>query len=167
MAERLDYIVKREKLNIQKFNDYLLHRSNEFDIRYESIKSGERAGETIEVKIPKVPSMTSFCHYIGITKKTFYSWLDKLDDEDSGNLELINFITYVQEYLKEDRLSKGLNNLINAQLLARVDGYNDTIDINNTGTAPVLNIQLPINSKLQQIANDTNFIPINNKELNS
>ena len=115
------------KFNVQELKElykkYRVKRAKEYDSRFEPIKSGERAGEIIEIKMPKVPTILSFCHFIGITEKTFFNWINA----ESANIdeELLQFITYVQEEMKDDRLSAAMNNTINPQLVSRFDSYKD------------------------------------------
>ena len=73
---------------LNEFNKYIEYRKTQFDIKYDCIRSGERAGETIEIKIPKVPSIASFCHFIGITEKTFWNWINNEVDISDDLLQL-------------------------------------------------------------------------------
>ena len=122
------------KFNVQELKElykkYRAKRAKEYDSRYEPIKSGERAGEIIEIKMPKVPTILSFCHFIGITEKTFFNWINA----ESVNIdeELLQFITYVQEEMKDYRLSAAMNNTINAQLVSRFDSYKDVQQVEQT-----------------------------------
>ena len=123
------------------YKQYREQRNKQFDISYELIKSGEMAGTVVEIKKPKIPTILSFCHFIGITEKTFFNWING----ESKNLDekLFQFITYIQEDLKDERLSRALNGTIDARLTARLDGYKEiqqhevttpdkiTIDLNN------------------------------------
>lgn len=124
------------------YKEYRIERNKQFDIAYELIKSGDMAGNVVEIKKPKIPTILSFCHYIGITEKTFFNWINgeskHIDDK------LFQFITYIQEELKDERLSRALNGTIDARLTARLDGYKEiqqhevtapdkiTIDLNNS-----------------------------------
>ena len=122
------------KFNVQELKElykkYRAKRAKEYDSRFEPIKSGERAGEIIEIKMPKVPTILSFCHFIGITEKTFFNWINA----ESVNIdeELLQFITYVQEDMKDYRLSAAMNNTINPQLVSRFDSYKDVQQVEQT-----------------------------------
>jgi hypothetical protein len=122
------------KFNVQELKElykkYRAKRAKEYDSRFEPIKSGERAGEIIEIKMPKVPTILSFCHFIGITEKTFFNWINA----ESVNIdeELLQFITYVQEEMKDYRLSAAMNNTINPQLVSRFDAYKDVQQVEQT-----------------------------------
>ena len=122
------------KFNVQELKElykkYRAKRAKQYDSRFEPIKSGERAGEIIEIKMPKVPTILSFCHFIGITEKTFFNWINA----ESVNIdeELLQFITYVQEDMKDYRLSAAMNNTINAQLVSRFDSYKDVQQVEQT-----------------------------------
>ena len=128
------------KYNVQELKElykkYRAKRAKEYDSRFEPIKSGERAGEIIEIKMPKVPTILSFCHFIGITEKTFFNWINA--ESENIDKELLQFITYVQEEMKDDRLSAALNNTINPQLISRLDGYKEVQQVENTNQEQIV-----------------------------
>lgn len=121
------------------YKKYRAKRAKEYDSRFEPIKSGERAGEIIEIKMPKVPTILSFCHFIGITEKTFFNWINA--ESENIDKDLLQFVTYVQEEMKDDRLSAALNNTINPQLISRLDGYKDAVQVEQT-TPEQINITI-------------------------
>lgn len=131
------------KFNVQELKElykkYRKDRAGKYDVRYEPIKSGERAGDIIEIKMPKVPTILSFCHFIGVTEKTFFNWINA--ESENIDEELLQFVTYVQEEMKDDRLSAALNNTINAQLISRLDGYKDAVQVEQT-TPEQINISI-------------------------
>ena len=133
MARPFKYTVEELKVLYSK---YRKDRAKKYDIRYEAIKSGEKAGDIIEIKMPKVPTILSFCHFIGITEKTFFNWINA--ESENIDKELLQFITYVQEEMKDDRLSAALNNTINPQLISRLDGYKDVQQVENTNQEQIV-----------------------------
>ena len=133
MARPFKYTVEELR---DLYSKYRKDRAKKYDSRFEPIKSGERAGEIIEIKIPKVPTNLSFCHYIGITEKTFYNWINA--ESENIDKELLQFVTYVQEEMKDDRLSAALNNTINPQLISRLDGYKDVQQVENTNQEQIV-----------------------------
>lgn len=136
MARPFKYTVQELK---ELYKKYRAKRAKEYDIRYEAIKSGERAGDIIKIKMPKVPTILSFCHFIGITEKTFFNWINA--ESENIDEKLLQFVTYVQEEMKDDRLSAALNNTINAQLISRLDGYKDAVQVDQT-TPEQINITI-------------------------
>lgn len=128
------------KYTVQELKDlykkYRAKRAKEYDSRFEPIKSGERAGEIIEIKMPKVPTILSFCHFIGITEKTFFNWINA--ESENIDKELLQFVTYVQEEMKDDRLSAALNNTINPQLISRLDGYKEVQQVEQTNPEQII-----------------------------
>ena len=121
-----------------EFNKYIEYRKSQFDIKYDCIRSGERAGETIEIKIPKVPSVASFCHFIGITEKTFWNWLN---DEVNISDELLQLTIRIREEIKDIQLSGAMNGIYNPLIASRLNGLNDTVNV-QVSEQPVVNINL-------------------------
>ncbi|MGL4662062.1 MAG: terminase small subunit [Culicoidibacterales bacterium] len=131
-------------------------------------KIGEQ--RTIELKMPL--TVHQFCIFIGIKRQSFYEIMNNEREPNSAesveiNKQLSDIFTCVHDFIQANQISGAILNEYNPTIVARLNGLNETLEVNNTGTAPVLNIQLPINSKLQQLANDANFTPVNNKSLNS
>ena len=137
MAAPFKYTVDELKV---LFPQYLEHRAKEFDIRYELIKSGEQAGTVVEIKLPKVPTITSFCHFIGILEKTFFNWIN----EESENIdkELLHFITYVRAEIKDKQLSGAVNNVYNATITSRMNNLSDNLQIEHSGQSQAVNINI-------------------------
>ena len=123
---------------LNEFNKYIEYRKTQFDIKYDCIRSGERAGETIEIKIPKVPSVASFCHFIGITEKTFWNWINnEVDISD----DLLQLTIRIREEIKDLQLSGAMNGIYNPLIASRINGLNDTLNVQVT-EQPVVNINL-------------------------
>lgn len=137
MARPFKYTLEELK---QKFAEYKEFRATQYDIRYDCIKSGEKAGQTIEIKLPKPLTIISFCLFIGTTEKTFFNWLN----EESENIdkELLQFITQVRDEIKDFQLSGASNGIYNQQIVARMNGLSETIKTENTNSETiVLNIE--------------------------
>lgn len=128
---------------VDLYKQYNEHMKNQFDIKIDYIKSGDRAGELIEIKKPKIKSIESFCLFIGISYKSFFNWIN----EESENIdkELFHTITCIREELNEYRRSLALNEIISAPFLMAVDGIKQQYEINS-------NVQL--NSLPVNIANN-------------
>ena len=124
----------------QKFIEYKEFRSTQYDIRHDCIKSGERAGETIEIKLPKPLTIISFCLFIGTTEKSFFNWLN--NESENEDKELLQFITHVRDEIKDFQLSGASNGIYNMQIVARMNNLNETIKTENTNVETiVLNIE--------------------------
>ena len=122
------------------FTEYLKQRASEYDVRYEVIKSGELAGTVIEIKLPKVPTIASFCHFIGSTEKSFYEWLH--GEKDTIPEDLIKFVTRVREVIKDKQLSGAMNNVYNATITSRMNNLSDQLNIEHSGDKQSVNITI-------------------------
>ena len=123
------------------FEDYKIARKKEKDIRYELIKSGEKAGDVIEIEIPKPLTIASFCHFINCTEKSFYSWIN--GESENLDPELLKFVTRVQEEIRDFQLSGAINNVYNPNIVARLNGLADRQEITETNKPEqvIINIQ--------------------------
>jgi hypothetical protein len=137
MARPFKYTVDQLR---KLFDEYKVYRRNQYDIRYEAIKSGERAGEVIEVKLPKVLTIASFCLYIGVSERAFYQWLQ--DENETIDKELLQFISCVQDEIKDHQLSGATNNIYNSNIVARMNGLTDKQEVKHTGESQAVNINI-------------------------
>jgi hypothetical protein len=124
----------------EKYIQYCNWMSTQYDTKYDFIKSGERAGETIAINYPKVKSIQSFCHYIGVTYRTFNHWYT--GERVGMTNELLHVITCIYEDLIEDRASKALNGVINASFLMAIDNYKQNVEVNQNVTVNALPINI-------------------------
>jgi hypothetical protein len=124
----------------QKYIDYCNWISTQYDTKYDFIKSGERAGETIAINYPKVKSIQSFCHYIGVTYRAFKKWYD--GERVNASDDFVHIITRIYEDLIEDRASKALNGVINASFLMAIDNYKQNVEVNQNVTVNALPINI-------------------------
>jgi hypothetical protein len=122
------------------FAEYKKYRSHQYDIRYEAIKSGERAGEVIEIKLPKVFTIASFCLYCGVSERAFYQWLQ--DENETIDKELLQFVTCIQDEIKDHQLSGATNNIYNSNIVARMNGLSDKQQIEHSGEQQSVNINI-------------------------
>lgn len=132
------------KYNVEQlkklFDSYLIDRAKEYDIRYELIKSGEQAGNVVEIKLPKVPTIASFCHYIDCTEKSFFNWINQ--ESEQIEPDLLQFITRVRETIKDKQLSGAVNNIYNATITSRMNNLSDNVQIEHTGQQQSVNISI-------------------------
>lgn len=111
----------------QKYIEYIEYMADKYDVKVDYIKSGERAGELIEIKLPKIKSIQGFCNYAKIENTTFYDYCNK--DSENIDTELYNIATHIRMELLEYRASLGLNNIINPNLLMAIDGIKQVVDV--------------------------------------
>jgi hypothetical protein len=132
------------KYNVEQlkvlFEQYLIDRANQYDIRYELIKSGEQAGTVVEIKLPKVPTIASFCHFIDCTEKSFFNWIN--EESEQIEPELLQFITRVREIIKDKQLSGATNNVYNATITSRMNNLSDNLQVEHSGQSQAVNINI-------------------------
>ena len=135
---------------MDKYINYLEYMKTQFDIKMDFIRSGERAGEPIEIKLPKIKSIEGFCLFAKIDVQTFYNYCNK----DSNNIDeqLFETVTYIRRELLEYRKSLGLNNIINPNLLMAIDGIKQVVDIQQNVTVNAL--PLNIDNSIIDLTND-------------
>ncbi len=134
----------------QKYVDYLEFMTKQFDIKMDYVKSGERAGELIEIKLPKIKSIEGFCLFAKIDYQTFYNYCNA----ESVNIDiaLFDIATHIRRELLEYRKSLGLNNIINPNLLMAIDGIKQVVDIQQNVTINAL--PLNIDNAIIDLTND-------------
>ena len=122
----------------QKFIDYI--QWNKTDNKFykrELLKSGERAGEIIDIDTTPPLTIVGFCVFCDISTRIFFDWLS-----DESN-ELFHISTRIREQIQLNQISGASLELFNPAIIARLNGLNDTINVNTESTAPIINITMP------------------------
>jgi hypothetical protein len=124
MGRHFKYTAEQIEQKFIQYNDWM---KTQFDCKHDFIKSGERAGEQITIKLPKIKSVEGFCLFADIEMKTFYNYLN----EESVNIDplLIHTITRIRGELMEQRKSLALNGVIHAPFLMALDGIRQVSEV--------------------------------------
>ena len=131
------------------FDRYLEHMKTQFFEKPELIKSGERVGEVVYIKIPSPLDIFTFCDFIGINQDTFYSYISKdfenvvsEPDNDETKTQIADFFVRVRDYIRSKQVAGGVSGIYNPMLVARINGIKDTIEQQNVGKTTDINISI-------------------------
>lgn len=119
------------------YQDYLKHIANTPMYRNELIKSGERAGEQIPVRVDVPPNIWGFCLFADIDRKTYYKYLN--GDEDSNiDKQLVHIFTRVDDDIKQKQITGAAVNLYNANIVARLNGLKEVQQVEQTNPEQII-----------------------------
>lgn len=121
------------------YQDYLNHIANTPMYRNELIKSGERAGEQIPVRVDVPPNIWGFCLFANIDRVTYYDYVN--GNSENLNKELINIFTRVDDDIKQKQITGATVNLYNQAIVARLNGLTESIKVENA-TPEQINITI-------------------------
>ena len=121
----------------QKFKEYVIwnKESNKFYKR-ELLKSGERAGEIVDIDVTPPLTIVGFCVFCDISKAIFFEWLS------DNNNPLFDISMRIREQIEHNQISGAALDLFNPSIVARLNGLTDTVNI-ESNLQPVINIALP------------------------
>ena len=122
------------------YQNYLKHIANTPMYRNELIKSGERAGEQIPVRVDVPPNIWGFCLFADIDRKTYYKYLNSGEDSNIDK-QLIHIFTRVDDDIKQKQIAGATVNLYNANIVARLNGLKDVQQVENTNP-DIININI-------------------------
>ena len=125
-----------------KYNEYKEWIKTQTYERPELIKSGERAGEVINVLIKRPQTIISFCYFAEIEPKTFYNYLNASEEDDKIDKELFHIITYVSNQIKDEMIAGAGVNVYNSNIVARLVGLTDKQEVHHTGESQSVNISI-------------------------
>lgn len=120
MARPYKYTAKEFKQKFEQYKEWLKDQSFQ---RPELIKSGEKAGQTINVIIPSPPDQVSFCLFCGIEKQTFYNYCS--EETKEANPELFNISTHARNWIESQQLRGAMAGVYNPAITARIQGLSD------------------------------------------
>lgn len=122
----------------QKFIDYIQWNKSENKFyKRELIKSGEKAGEIIDIDTTPPLTIVGFCVFCEISTRIFFDWLC-----DESN-ELFHISTRIREQIQLNQVSGACLELFNPSIIARLNGLNDTINVNTEPSAPIISVTFP------------------------
>lgn len=122
------------------YQDYLNHIANTPMYRNELIKSGERAGEQIPVRVDVPPNIWGFCLFAEINRQTYYTYVNGGEDSNIDK-ELIDIFTRVDDDIKQKQITGAAVNLYNANIVARLNGLKEVQQVEQT-TPEQINITI-------------------------
>lgn len=140
------------------FDEYLEWIKSQGYYKPELIKSGDLAGTIAQVLIPKPLSVESFCLFAKIDIGTFYNYLNsKQDDKDRAlkaesvkeesdelteHVKLFNASTRIRDYIRDYRIGGAECNVLNANIVSKVYGLTENINVKADVTKEVINITI-------------------------
>ena len=119
------------------YQNYLKHIANTPMYRNELIKSGERAGEQIPVRVDVPPNIWGFCLFADIDRKTYYKYL-KAGEDSNIDKQLIHIFTRVDNDIKQKQITGAAVNLYNANIVARLNGLKEVQQVENTNQEQIV-----------------------------
>jgi hypothetical protein len=111
--------------------------------RPELIKSGDRAGEVINVKVKEPYTIESFCLFIEMTVQWFFKTMN--EESDNKDNDLVEALIYVSTQIKRHQISGGINGVFNPMVVSRLNNLSDTVNQVNTGKST--DIKINVNGK--------------------
>ena len=113
-----------------KFEKYKHWLSEETFSRPELIKSGERAGETINVQVPSPPDIISFCQFAGISVQSLYNYCS--EECEKSNIELFEISMRAKEWISSKQIRGAAAGVYNHAIVARLNGLKDVQQVEQT-----------------------------------
>ena len=147
----------------KKFDEYLIYMQTQYFLKPDMIRSGERAGEQINLKINKPLTIISFCHYVGIDCQTYYNHVN--GEYKDVQPELFDVFIHIHEAIKDEQITGAALNIYNERIVSKLNGLSDTINVQVT-EQPVVNINLnALTGNTNKPLNENNIEDIEFSEL--
>ena len=104
----------------EKFIEYIKHMETKVWNKKEAIKSGERAGELINIPTSTPPSIRGFCVFAGVSHQTFLNYESK-----EGYEEYFDVTMRMRDVIHSVQLEGALVLAYSQNLVARLQGLTD------------------------------------------
>jgi len=95
----------------------------------EAIKSGDRAGEIIQIPVSTPYTIRGLCVHLGITRQTFLNY-----DKDKKFFEVC---TRIRDKIETNQVEGAVNGSYNASIVARLVGLADKPQVEQSGSIDV------------------------------
>ena len=131
---------------------------------FEKVIFDPKSGEQKTIQLKKPLTIQSFILYANITRQTY---LDILNDKEYKvyEAELVDMFTRIHEYIQDNQIAGAILNEYNAQIVSRINGLSDTLNVQNNVTVNAL--PLNIDNAIIDLTNDDYTIlnDLNNNKL--
>lgn len=120
----------------------------------------QKIGEQKTIKLKKPLTIQSFILYAGISRQTY---LDIKNDSEHKvyDKQLVDMFMRIHEYIQDNQIAGAILNEYNAQIVSRINGLTDTVNVNNNISINAL----PVNIGNNVIdLTDSEFEVINNND---
>lgn len=141
------------------FAEYKAFQSKQFTEKPELIKSGDRAGEVIYIKVPDPMQIKSFLLFANMNEKTFFNYVNeansvfsteisqddfnKLSEEEKEHRNVLQAFTRVYTEIQSKQIAGGLNNVLNPIVVSRLNGLKDSQEVEHLNQKqPDININI-------------------------
>ena len=124
----------------------------------------QRAGEQKVIQLDKPLTIQSFILFAKISKQTFY---DIISDAEYNvyDYQLVDLFIRIQDMIQQNQIEGAILNEYNAQIVSRINGLSDTLNVQNNVTVNAL--PLNIDNAIIDLTNDDYTIlnDLNNNKL--
>jgi len=97
-------------------------------VKKDFIRSGELAGQIIDLEIPTPYTIEGLCTFLGITYQTFLNY-----ESLESHKEFFEVFTYVRQKIKNQQLSGATSGIFNANIVSRINGLTEKVDHTSNG----------------------------------
>lgn len=125
----------------KEFEDYKTHLRESTWFKKEAIKSGDRAGEIIDIPMVTPMSVGGFCIFADIDRQTFINY-EKGEDKD-----LFEVSTHIRHVIETQQWEGATIGAFNPSIIARTLGLSEKTDVTTNGKdvnslpqAPIINV---------------------------
>lgn len=110
-------------------NQYFIKTDDEKKwMRTDFIKSGERAGELVDIFVKTPYTVQGLIVHLEITPTTYYEYCDPDIHPDFASI-----LTYAKARIDAQLVEGGTNNLFNPTIVSRLLGLRDNVDVTSEG----------------------------------
>ena len=110
-------------------------------IKQDAIRSGQNAGEVIEIPTQRPYTLVGLCVFIGITRQAWYNW------KEEANKDFVDIITHVEEVIEQNQLEGATVGAYNHNIIARLMGLTDKQEHDVTSKGEQVIFYIPDNDR--------------------
>jgi hypothetical protein len=99
----------------------------------DAIRSGQNAGQLIEVPTPRPFTIQGLCIYLGITEQTFLNY-----EKNQEYKDFFEVFTHVREIIENNQFEGATVGAYNANIIARKLGLSEKQDLKSVTDIPII-----------------------------
>jgi len=109
-----------------KINQYFEEVENTFLVKWDVVKTGDRAGQPLKINIPKMPSVQGLAVFLDISREEFYHWMRP--EIQQKNKKLSDIAIRAKEKIEALQINGAGAGLYQPMIVSRLNHLKDEVE---------------------------------------
>lgn len=127
MARNYKYTAEEVR---EKCTQYFEWVENTPFFKYDVVKTGERAGQELKIKVDRMPSLQGLAMFLNVDYQTLYNWFS--EETKEKNRDLFDTITHAREQISSTQIDGAGAGVFQPMIVSRLNALKDVQEVTST-----------------------------------